>query len=102
MDDRREEDSLSGGSDDRSAEPEYAEDSTTELDFFLDVQERGHRFGIMRTRKGASVADSAGEAFNAISNFIIEIKGEVRAAEDGSSLTGYLCEVIFHNGKNLG
>ena len=70
------------------------------VDLLLDVQERGNRFGI-KQKKASALTDS-GDGFHAISNFIIEIKGEVRAAKEGSSLTGYVCEVIFHNGRKLG
>ena len=74
------------------------------VEFLLDVQERGNRFGIIKpNRKAANLSDV--ENFQAISNFVIEITGEVRAGLhtiEGAGLSGYVCEVIYHNGNILG
>ena len=39
-----------------------------------------------------------------MSNFIINTTGEVRVGvhpTEGTSLSGYICEVIYHNGNTL-
>ena len=69
----------------------------------LDVKERGNRFGVIKLKKATD--PSGTESFQAISNFVIDITGEVRGgvyAIQGASISGYVCEVIYHNGTRLG
>lgn len=56
------------------------------VDYFIEVVEKGNRFGIYR--------DSS---FRALSNFKIEIKFEVKGP-----LAGYVCMVVLCDGTNLG
>ena len=89
------------------SEVEYGSDHEREEDncvveFFLEVKEKGNRFGVIKVKKNA---DNSKETFQAMSNFIINITGEVRAGVhpiEGTSLSGYICEVIYHNGNTLG
>ena len=87
----------------RNADSE-ADSDTGEADnsveFLLDMQEQGNRFGIIKSKKAANLSDV--ENFQAISNFVIEITGEVCAelrTIEGAGLSGYVCEVIYHNGN---
>ena len=65
----------SAGSDYGSDIEEPEVDDTSEVRFFLDVREKGNRFGLVKVKKTSEKS----ETFQAISNFIINITGEVRA-----------------------
>ena len=71
------------------------------VEFLLEYAGAGrNRIGTIKSKKAANLSDV--ENFQAISNFVIEITGEVCAelcTIEGAGLSGYVCEVIYHNGN---
>ena len=66
-------------------EPSFAD---ADVEYLIDVIEQGNRFGVMKDG-----------SFKALSNFRIDINMEVR---DAGLLSGYMCNVTFYDGTELG
>ena len=64
-------------------------DSERQIDYFIDVFEKGNRFGVYKDSK-----------FKALSNFKIDLSFEVK--NENGPLSGYTCTVTFSDGTNLG
>ena len=60
-----------------------------DVEYVSNIVERSNRFGV-----------ATGKTFRALSNFKIDIDGEV--ADENNKIVGYLSAVTLYNGEELG